>query len=525
MKKRILAVIMILVLNCNLLIPVLSAEKPANPRDKKITCTATLDDNFADDTVIVVVNSTNSLSGKKINLKSFGTDTFDGLEEFKIDTDKLDNYEYINSEEYRRIIYLKLKKPGKENVLSAIKKLEGLDFVESAEPSYISTIDNGISDPEEVNIPSEAYRTTAVNSNIPDDPSYSEQYSLSRIKAAKAWNYTTGSHDIKVAVIDTGIYPHTDLNVNLAEGWNFQDDNADTTDLNGHGTHVAGIIGAAGNNSLGITGVCWNITLVPLKISVGDTNTGYIEPMCKAIQYATDNNIPIINLSFSFEESNALAAIIKNYNGLLICSAGNDSRNIDAKVNSKYPASLPYDNILSVASLQSNNVKLSTFSNYGKKNVDIAAPGEDILSTYLNDTYCMLSGTSMAAPLVTGAAALIKSYCPELSVAEIKYILMTSGNSSGTLKGKLKSDTPILNAENALFAAEAIFVNPLMGDVNGDGKIDTQDVIVLMKYNAGWNIRIVEKLADVDGDASINTQDVILLMKYNAGWDVQFAEN
>lgn len=388
MKKQILAIFIILVLSCNLLIPAFASEESENPKDKKVACTATLNDNFTDDTVIVVVNNTNSLNGKNINLKTFGTNTFDELEEFKIDADELDNYEYINAEEYRRIIYLKLKNPGKENVLSAIKKLEKLDWVESAEPNYINSIDSGISSGYEVNTDSEAYQALAANSKTPNDPRYSEQYGLSKINVSNAWDYTTGSREVKVAVIDSGIYPHSDLNVNLAKGWNIPDNNDDTTDLNGHGTHVAGIIGAVGNNSVGISGVCWNITLVPIKIFPGSSSSTPNDKIiyyAKAIQYAANNNIPIINLSASIRiQYNALEAAIRNYKGLLVCSAGNDSNNIDITTNS-YPSYLTFDNVLSVAALNASGTNLISDSNYGAESVDMAAPGENILSTYLNN--------------------------------------------------------------------------------------------------------------------------------------------
>lgn len=197
--------------------------------------------------------------------------------------------------------------------------------------------------------------------------------------------------------------------------------------------HVGGIIGAAGNNSIGVSGVCWNITLVPLQV-VNSEGSFPIDDVIEAINYATNNNIPILNYSgggynynFAYEQA------IKNYPGLFICSTGNgrDHDNnpntsnvpVDTDITPHYPSSFPLSNIISVANT-TNSDTLSSSSNYGDTTVDLAAPGTGILSTYptslTSSGYKSLSGTSMAAPHVTGVAALMKSINPDLTAIKIK---------------------------------------------------------------------------------------------------------
>jgi subtilisin family serine protease len=222
-------------------------------------------------------------------------------------------------------------------------------------------------------------------------------------------------------------------------GWDFYVD-ADTQSnnpmqnrhANDHGTHVAGTIGAVGNNFIGVTGVCWNVELASLKIGNCFIN---LAAAIESIDYANRKGIEILNNSWGgCTYSPTLRFVIGQYDGLFIASAGNNGTNND--LLPIYPASYDNNNIISVAATNQCDV-LAPFSNYGIKSVDIAAPGTDILSTSLHGEYSYQNGTSMAAPHVAGAAALLKSYKPGLTVSEIKKIILSSADKYPELEGKI----------------------------------------------------------------------------------------
>ena len=245
-----------------------------------------------------------------------------------------------------------------------------------------------------------------------NDPSFNLQWGLndsSGIDVETAWEFERGSNSVCVGVIDTGIFPHEDLVDNLVQGFSFVGENNNTDDYYGHGTHVAGIIGAVGDNNIGISGVAPNIEIMPLKIS--DTNNWETANVIAAINYAQSlwggsRQVDILNFSgWNFPKSDSLQSAIENYPGLFVTIAGNGNSNIDSNPN--YPGSFNIDNLITVGSIDQNGDK-SSFSNYGLS-VDIYAPGSEIYSTLPNNNYGYMSGTSMAAPHVAGAAALLLS--------------------------------------------------------------------------------------------------------------------
>ena len=305
------------------------------------------------------------------------------------------------------------------------EEYEKSPYVEYAEPNYI-------------------YRVFSV----PNDPFFHLQWSLNQsmdhdIDAPEAWNLTTGRGDIVIAVIDTGVnYSHPDLAGNIwinedeipgnstdddgngyvddYHGWDFVNEDNEPLDDSGHGTHCAGIIGAVGNNSIGISGICWNCRIMPVKC-FNESDFGSLDDIIDGIHYAADNGADIISMSWGFNEYSSALEDALNYayskGCLLIAAAGND--NTCMKM---YPAA--YNNVIAVSATDEFDEK-ANFSNYGYW-VDVSAPGTDILSTLLDGTYGNYSGTSMACPHVAGIAGLILSKNAGLNQSQISTILKSA---------------------------------------------------------------------------------------------------
>jgi len=335
---------------------------------------------------------------------------------------------------------------------SIIKEYQDHPAIEFIEPNYIYSI-------SEV---------------LPNDPKFEEQWGLKNIgqhegmigadlQITNGWYINRESPSVKVAIIDSGIdWKHPDLvdNIwqNLGEdadgdgrviewngsewvfdpddenfidddgngyiddfvGWDFANNDNDPFDDNFHGTHVAGTIGAKGNNEIGIAGVTWEVQMAALKF-LNANGFGSTTKAIEAIDYAVQMGMDFSNNSWGGPfYSAALNLAIQNagfQNHLLIAAAGNNGSNAD--INPTYPAAYPLENIISVASIDYSN-QLSGFSNYGAISVDVAAPGSRIISTFPNNSYGTISGTSMAAPHVTGACALLKELQPNKSYQTIK---------------------------------------------------------------------------------------------------------
>ena len=321
---------------------------------------------------------------------------------------------------------------------------------------------------------------------LPHDPQFTEQWALANsgqrggkegadISATLAWATTTGSDKVVVAVLDSGVdYTHEDLAENMwvrpagmapyrdnelgtiddLNGYNAIDNGSDPMDENGHGTHCAGIIGAEGENNLGIAGVNWKVQIMPLKF-MNAGGFGTTKDAIEAINYVIERkkagvNVRIISASWgSTQRSRALEqAIRKAYENdiLFVAAAGNASVNNDRSPH--FPSSYDVPNVISVAALDRHD-QLARFSNYGAKSVAIAAPGVDILSTWLGNQYEEKSGTSMATPVVAGVGALILSENPRMSVDDLRKRIMASSDPIVALKGKTVAGGRI-NAAKAL---------------------------------------------------------------------------
>lgn len=468
MKKtrKILGIFIVIVLLLCAVSPVFAIntnmENEYTSSEEKIYCKATIDDDFAGNRILVVLKNNESLK-----LKSYSSDNFfnincKSVESLTTATDKkaksqiddflknsldikeantsfikheTDDFKSVDLNTYRRVICIELEENNKENVLEVIKTLEKRDDVLYAGPDYFIYL-NSDSELEKITL---QYKDGLWGNDA--------------INLSEALNEYSSTDKVTVGVLDSGIdatHPalaeiiDNDLSMDFTQG-----DNGTVWDSffdeSGHGTHVAGIIAAKGNNAP-MQGVCPNVNLVSLRVFYGKSKSGLSSFVARAINYANENNIPILNFSGSWRIARnssenaydvALKEIIRNYYGLFICAAGNNFYDNDRI--EFYPANYDLPNLISVAASDYNNEK-ANFSQFGKRNVDLFAPGKYILSTY-PEYFCAEnqnedplyhhsygyhrdSGTSMATPYVTGVAALLLSQYPELNASQLKTTIM-----------------------------------------------------------------------------------------------------
>lgn len=289
----------------------------------------------------------------------------------------------------------------------------------------------------------------------PNDPSYSDLWGMEAASLPEAWDKSHGSAAVKVGVVDTGVdYNHPDLAANVvkADGYDFANNDSNPMDDNGHGTHVSGTIGAAGNNGVGVVGINWRVTIIPVKV-LDSEGSGYTDAIASGINHAVTKGAKVINLSlggpgFSQDMYDAIENA-KNHGVLVACAAGNESEDND--YTPSYPASYDLDNIISVAATDEND-DMAYFSNYGATSVHLGAPGVGILSTVPSASYDTYDGTSMASPHVAGVAALIWGYNSSLTMAQVRSAILNSVDPVSSLNGYTTTGGR-LNARAALDAA------------------------------------------------------------------------
>ena len=276
---------------------------------------------------------------------------------------------------------------------------------------------------------------------VPNDPYYSYQWHMTRIEMEKAWEITQGE-GVVVAIIDTGVKQSLEdlANTNFTTGYDFVNNDNDPTDDEGHGSHVCGTIAQSTNNGVGVTGIAYKATIMPVKV-LDQNGSGSYDDIADGIYYAVDNGADIINMSLG---GSADLQVLKdavdyawNHGVVVVCAAGNENSSAPS-----YPAA--YENSISVAATTSIDTRAS-YSNYGST-IDIAAPGGDtgdnngdgyddmILQNTFGSSgegYYFYAGTSMASPHVAGVAALIKSVNPSLTNAEIRNILESTAEDLG----------------------------------------------------------------------------------------------
>ncbi len=331
-------------------------------------------------------------------------------------------------------------------VETAIGRYKNHPAVEYIEPDYILTINE-----------------------IPNDLRFNELWGMyntgqtggtpgADISATNAWDVFTGSSSVVIGVIDTGVdYNHPDLAANIyvnpgeiagngidddgngfiddVRGWDFVNNDNDPMDDNGHGTHCSGTIGGVGNNGIGVAGVNWRVKIMPLKF-LSASGSGSTTDAIECIEYATMMGINLTSNSwggggYSQAMADAIADAGAN-NILFVAAAGNSSSDNDASPH--YPSSYDMDNVVAVAATDHND-NLASFSSYGATSVDLAAPGDDILSTLPGGAYGLLSGTSMATPHVSGALGLIFGRFPAINALDAKNLLLNFADPLPNLDG------------------------------------------------------------------------------------------
>jgi thermitase len=313
---------------------------------------------------------------------------------------------------------------------------------------------------------------------VPNDPGFGSLWGMDRINAPQAWDTVTDASSVIVGVTDTGVaLDHPDLVNELwhnpgesgggredngidddhngfvddVDGWDFAYNLNDPYDNHYHGTHVAGTIGAAGDNGIAVAGVAWRATIMPVAALDTDGN-GLRSDIAAGFEYAAANGARIVNASIGGSGTSALFRDVFNRHPgtLFVVAAGNDSSNNDDVLET--PCDEPSANVLCVAATNEAD-DLASFSNYGRADVDLAAPGTDILSTVPGGGTATLSGTSMATPMVTGVAALVLAQHPWLSTQQLRSALLAGVRPLSSLTGLVGSGG-LLDAPGALAAAK-----------------------------------------------------------------------
>lgn len=378
----------------------------------------------------------------------------------------------------------------------------------------------------------------------PNDTQFGSLYGMTKISAPAAWDITTGSSDVVVAVIDTGLrYTHDDLAANVwtnsgeinnngvdDDGNGFVDDfygydfffnDGNPLDENGHGTHVSGTIGAVGNNAMGVAGVNWNVRIMAIKIYDNDGFGTTAAMIINAYNYVRlmktrGINIRVTNNSYGgcdeacgYDQATKDALDALGNAGILnVFAAGNDGRNTD--INPAFPASYTSPMILSVANSTSTDAR-SGSSNFGTTTVDLAAPGSGILSTYFssNSSYATLGGTSMASPHTAGVAALLSALNPSLSNASLKATIMNTVDPLSQWSGVVKTGGR-LNAVNALQNQTVCTFNLGNSSIVAPTKGGTFSINVTAPQNCDYSVKsnnnwiIVSSSNALSGNGSVN---------------------
>lgn len=350
---------------------------------------------------------------------------------------------------------------------------------------------------------------------IPNDANFSLQYALRNtgqvvggaagtvgadVAATTAWN-TAHGNNIVIAVLDSGIDPHGELAGRILPGINVPDGTTITADECNHGTHVAGIIAAAGNNGVGIAGLAWSARLLPVVVVNGCS--GFEANVATGLVWAVDQGSRLVNMSLQFYAFNTVFLQAVQYahaQGALMCAATGNNGNTTVAAPAKW------NETIAVAATDNQDVR-ATFSNFGPE-VDISAPGVNVWSLSGTSLYAYKSGTSMATPHVTGAAALLWGYNPALTRDQVRSFVMAGVDDLGD-----PGTDQLYGAGRLDIAASIALVPPPFApeDLNHDGFVNAQDIAILLSaWGACTDCDVCP--ADLNGDCQVGPQDIAQLL-------------
>ncbi|HEU5479184.1 MAG TPA: S8 family serine peptidase [Candidatus Tumulicola sp.] len=346
------------------------------------------------------------------------------------------------------------------------------------------------------------------SSFVPNDAYYTSEWHLQTIGAPSAWNFATGN-GVTVAILDSGIDPtHPDLATQLVPGWDFYDNSSNTADVYGHGTMVAGVVAAIGNNGIGVSGVAFNARLMPIRVT--DTN-GYasISALASGLSYAADHGARVANMSFAVQSYSTIISAAQYFmskGGVVVNSAGNYGT---------LDSTAPSGALVSVSATGSTDA-IASWSSYGPY-VDVSAPGVSIWTTTMGGSYGAVSGTSFSSPITAGVVALMMSANPNLAPTQIVSMLESTAVDLGTAGYDYYYGYGRVNAASAVLAAaegaasdtqvpSASITSPTGGTVSG---------IVAVNVSASDNVGVTH--VDLYVNGGLLASDTVA--PYGFSWD------
>ncbi len=374
---------------------------------------------------------------------------------------------------------------------------------------------------------------------IPNDPMYNDLYGMEQVRAHQAWDDHVGDQDFIIAIIDTGVdYTHQDLVANMwtnpgeipgngqdddgngyvddVYGYDFSNYDSDPMDFNGHGTHCAGTVGGVGNNGVGVAGVNWHCRIVGAQF-LSSGGSGSTDGAIDAVEYCAINQFKVSNNSwggggFSQALFDVVQAAGDDYGHIFVAAAGNGG-----SYGASYPAAMTCTNLIAVAATDINE-NMASFSQYHPVEVDLGAPGVDVLSSTPGNNYSYYSGTSMATPHVAGGVGLIYSVLGDSSATEVIDIILSTTRSIPSMEGNTVTGG-VLNVAEAL---ENTFLGPKITMVSSvpvemdpnvalgvtvhvDPREDDLTGSVYLHYNDGdgWNMMAMDASGSMEYSASV----------------------
>ena len=354
--------------------------------------------------------------------------------------------------------------------------------------------------------------------DVPNDTSFTTQYSLQNtgqnggtigadIRAVQAWSVTTSNPTIVIALLDSGVFPHTELEGRILPGRNIPLGTTDTNDVcGGHGTHVSGIMTAKGANAAGIAGMCWDAKILPVVIV--NPCSGLESYVADGLVWAIDQGAHVVNMSLQYSLGSQYLYAAVQY------AAAQGVPMIAATGNSNGAVSWPakWDETIAVAGSNRFDARYNV-SNFGPE-VDVTACGEAIYSLALNNGYVTRSGTSMAAPHVTGTIALMRAVYPTMSAPAIRTVLMQTARDLAPTGYDIYTGAGVINAGAAVLMAQSM--NPGLADMNGDGFVNGNDLAILLTQ---WGVcSKCNCIADFNNDCNVNGNDLAFLL---TSWSTQ----